>query len=151
MAEDITVTLAVEIEIRVVCEVDHGRCVRLGSESETKLVLLCPLIAGNGLYSTRIALLAVLRIIHELDTALMLTAFPYLVLESLRTTMEMVRAIVYRKSVLHSVESELSKSYTVGITARNLAGARSVSEIAGRLRISENNIGEIAVLVRNNH
>jgi hypothetical protein len=81
----------------------------------------------------------------------MLTAFPNLVLETLRTTMEMVRAIVYRKSVLHTVESELSESDTVGITARNLACARSVSEIAGRLRISENNIGEIAILVRNNH
>jgi hypothetical protein len=151
MAEDITVTLAVEIEIRVVCEVDHGRCVRLGSKSKAKFALLCPFVTCYCFYSTWIALLTILRIIHELDSSLMLTAFPNLVLETLRTTMEMVRAIVYRKSVLHSVESELSKSYTVGITARNLASARSVSEIAGRLRISENNIGEIAILVRNNH
>jgi hypothetical protein len=151
MAEDITVTLAIEVEICVVCKVDHGRSIRLGSKSETKFIFLCPLITRNGLYSARVTLLTILRIIHELDSTLMLTAFPNLVLETLRTTMEMVRAIVYRKSVLHSVESELSESDTVGITARNLAGARSVSEIAGRLRISENNIGEIAVLVRNNH
>jgi hypothetical protein len=148
MAEDITVTLAVEIEICMVCEIDHSRSIRLGGEGETKLVLLCPLIARNCLHSARITLLAVLRIIHELYTALMLTAFPNLVLETLRTTMEMVRAIVYRKGVLHSVKSELSESDTIGITARNLTRARTIAEIACRFCISENDVSKITILVR---
>ena len=151
MTENITIALAVEVEVCVVCEVDNCWSVRLCSQCKTELALLCPLVTYDCLYSTRISLLAVLRIIHELDSALMLAALPYLVLESLRTSVKVVRTVVYWKCVLYSVKSELAECYTVCITARNLARAWSVSEIACRLRISENNVCKVAVLVRHHN
>jgi hypothetical protein len=108
MAENIAVALAVEIEISVICKVDHSRSIRLCCKSETKFVLLCPLVTRNGLHCTWITLFAILRIIKELYSTLVLTALPDLVLETFRTTMKMVRTIVYRKGVFNSVESELT-------------------------------------------
>ena len=121
MAEDISVTLTVEVEICVICKVDHCRSIRLCSQCETKLALLSPLVTRNCLYRAGISLLTILRIIHELYSTLVLAAFPNLVLESLRTSMKMVRTIVHWKRVLGPVKGELSESDTVCIAARNLA------------------------------
>ena len=151
VAEDVSVALAVEVEICMVCEVDHCRSIRLRCICHAKLALICPLITYHSLHSSRISLLAILRVIKELDAAFMLAALPYLVLEALRTAMEVVRAAVYRKSVLLALKSELAEGNTVCISSRSLSHAWTVTEIAFRLSVSESHISEIAVLVRNNH
>ena len=150
MAENIAVSLAVEIKIRVVGKIDHGRGIRLGCKGQTKLVLLAPVVTRHSLDSARIAHLAILGIIKELNTALILAALPDLVLEALRTAVEMVRTVIDRKSVLLAVKLELAESDTVGISAWHLSRAWTVSEIACRLRITEHHVSHIAVLVRNN-
>ena len=78
----------------------------------------------------------------------MLTAFPYLVLEAVRTTVKVVRAVVDREGVLYPVKCELSESDSVCISAGNLSCARSVTEIACSIRITQNNVSEDAVSVR---
>jgi hypothetical protein len=148
MTEDVAVTLAVEIEICVVGEVDDSRSVRLGGKGEAKLIFLGPLIARNCLEGSRIAHFTILRIIKELYSTLMLTALPDLVLEAFRTAMKVVRAVVDRKGVFLAVELELAESDAVGISSRHLARAWTVAEIAFRLRISEHHVSQIAVLVR---
>jgi hypothetical protein len=64
---------------------------------------------------------------------------------------KVIRTVVYRKSILYAVKCELAEGDTVGITARNLSGTWTVTEVTHRIRISENDIGEIAVLVRNHY
>ena len=151
MAEDVTVSFAVEVEICVVGEVDHRRSVRLCSKGQTELVLLAPVIARHRLYGSGISLLSVLGIVEEFHAAFILTAFPHLVLEAFRTAVEAVRAVVYRKRVFLAVQSELSEGYAVGISSRYLSGTWTVTEIACRLRIAQNYVSHVSVLVRNDY
>jgi hypothetical protein len=80
-----------------------------------------------------------------------LAALPYLVLKALRTTVKMVRTIVYRKGVFYTIKSELAKGNAVGITSRNLSGAWTVAKITCGICISEYNVCKIAILVRNDY
>ena len=63
--------------------------------------------------------------------------------------MKMVRAIVYRKRILHAVKSEFSAGDAVGIASRHLAGTRAVSEITERIRIAQHHVCKLVILVRN--
>ena len=63
----------------------------------------------------------------------------------------MVRTVVYRKGVFHSVEGELAEGDTVRVASRNLSGTWAVSEVAHRVRISEHHVSEDSVLVRNHY
>ena len=60
MSEDVSVALSVEVEVCMVCEVDHSRSVRLRSECETKLAVFAPVVACDCLHSAGIALLSCL-------------------------------------------------------------------------------------------
>ena len=143
--------MAVEVEICVICEIEDSRSICLSCDGQAKFAVLCPLISRNSLEGTRITLLTILGEIKKLDTALVLTAFPYLVLETLRTAMKMVRTIVNRKSIFRSVKSELAKCDTVGVTSGNLSCTRTVTKIIHRVIISQDNICKHSILVRNNH
>lgn len=77
----------------------------------------------------------------------MLARLPYLVLETFRSAMKMVRSVVDRKFILLAFEGEAASGYTVGIAARTLARARTVSEITLGLRIAYHHVGELAVPV----
>ena len=78
----------------------------------------------------------------------MLTALPDLVLEAVRTSVEVVRTIVHRKRILHPVKCKLSESDSVCISAGNLSCARSVTEIACGIRISQDDVSEDTISVR---
>jgi hypothetical protein len=62
-----------------------------------------------------------------------------------------IRTVVYRKSILYAVKCELSESDTIGITARSLARARSITEVTHRISVAENYVCKIALLVRNDN
>ena len=135
----------------MICKIDHCRSIRLCSYGQTKFVILCPLVTSDSLQSTWIAHFAVLGIVKEFHSAGILAAFPHLVLEAVRTSVKVVRAIVYRKFILLAIKGKLTESNAVGISARNLSSTRTITEIAHRIRISEGYIRKVSVLVRNHH
>ena len=142
---------SIEIEIGVVGEVHNGRGVSLGRECEGEFILLRPLIMGHGLEIARIAGLSVLREIEKFHCIALYPAVPYLVLEPFRSAVEMVAGIVYREAVFIAVQNEMAFGNAVGISSRAFSRARAVCEIGHRIVIADNDIGEIAVLVRNDY
>ena len=60
----------------------------------------------------------------------------------------MIGAVVHRQGVFFPVQGEMAFGYPVGISAGHLSGARAVIEIAQRVLISENHIGQPPVPVR---
>lgn len=151
MVEDRAGTFAVKIEIDMVRKVDHGLLVCLCGESKLELVLFAPLVVRYDLEIARIAGLAVLREIHELYGIAFLAAFPDFVLESVRSAMEVVRTIVDRKLIFYSVKGEPAFRDSVGETSRAFPAAWAISEIVLRLSIADDDIVDLAVLVRHVH
>ena len=149
MVQDCSASFTVEVEVSVACKIEYSRSISLSCNGKTKFVFLRPLIAGNCLESSGITHFAILAVVKEFYSTFVLAAFPDLVLEALRTTVKMVRTVVYRKIVLHPVKSEAAFADTVCKTSRHLAHTRSVAEIALRLSITEHHIRHIPVLVRN--
>ena len=149
MVQDCSASFAVEVEVSVACKIEYSRSISLSCNGKTKFVFLRPLIAGNCLESSGITHFAIFAVVKELYSAFVLAAFPDLVLEALRTTVKMVRTVVYRKIVLHPVKSEAAFADTVCKTSRHLSHTRSVTEIALRLSITKYHIRHIPVLVRN--
>ena len=60
MAKDISVALAVQVEVGVVGKVDHGGLVGLGRKEKLEGVVLAPLVACDYLKVARISSLSVL-------------------------------------------------------------------------------------------
>ena len=88
----------------MVGEVEDSRSVALGGEGETELVVLAPFVARHYFQIAGIALLPVFGIIHELDRITDLAGVPNLVLEPFRSSVKMVRTVVYRKGIDLSVD-----------------------------------------------
>ena len=151
VSEDAAVAFAIEIEICVICEIQDCRGIRLGCKGETEFILLCPFITSDCLQCSRISLLSVLGIVKKFHSAFVLATFPYLVLETFRTAMEMIRAIVYRQCIFHSVKGKFTQGHTVCISSRDLSHTRAVTEIACRICISKGYISKDSILVRNHH
>ena len=151
MVQDGAGAFPIEIEIGVVGEVHNCRGVSLGREGEGKFILLRPLVMGHGLEIARIAGLSVLREIEKLYCITLYPAVPHLVLEPFRTAVEMVAGIVYREAVLIAVENEMAFGNAVGISSGAFSRARAVCEIGHRVVIADDNVGQVALLVRNDH
>ena len=60
MTENIAVSFTIEIEVCVVGKINDCRSISLCSKSQTKFVLLCPLIACNSLQGTGITHFSIL-------------------------------------------------------------------------------------------
>ena len=151
MSENITVSFTIKVEICVVCKIEDCRSTGLSGQSKTEFIFLCPFIARNCLQCTWIAHFAILGIVKELHSVIVLAAFPDLVLETFRTAMKMVRTVIYRKRIFDSVQSKLSKSYSISKTSRHLSCAWTVSEITCCLRITQSDISQNPVLVWNDY
>ena len=151
MVQDGAGAFPIEIEIGVVGEVHNCRGVSLGRECEGELILLRPLVMGHGLEIARIAGLSVLREIEKLYCITLYPAVPHLVLEPFRTSVEMVAGIVYREAVLIAIENEMTFGNAVCISSGAFSRARAVCEIGHRVVIADNNVSQIAFLVRNDY
>ena len=140
---------AVEVEICVIGEVDYGLRIGLRAEGNPELVLLAPGVTDDHGQIAGISHLAVSGHILELHHPLVLAGLPYLVLETLRTTVEVVRTIIDREAVLHPVQAETACRNAVGVPSRALAQTRTVSKVILRLAVSEHHVAQLAVLVGN--
>ena len=149
MAEYVSVPLSVEVEVCMVGQVDHRSFVGLGGKEQFEGIVLAPLITGDYLHVTGIASFAVLGEIHEFYGISVNAAFPNLVLEALRTAMEMVRPVVYRQSVFLSIQGELAEGNPVGKPSRAFSGTRAIGEVAHRIMIAQDDVCKLAILVRN--
>ena len=147
MSQHTAASLAIEVEIGVVGQVDDCRGVTLGREGETELVLLAPFISCNGLQIARIAHFTILCDIEEFHGPVVHTAFPNLVLEALGTSVQVVRPVVHRQFVFLSVKDEASLCYAVGKASRDLACARSVGEVVQRIAVAEYHVVQFPVTV----
>ena len=151
MVQDGAGAFPIEIEIGVVSEVHNCRGVSLGREGEGQFIFLRPLVMGHGLEIARRAGLSILREIEKLYCITLYPAVPNLVLEPFRTSVEMVAGIVYREAVLIAVENEMTLGNAVGISSGAFSRARAVCEIGHRVVIADDNVGQVALLVRNDH
>ncbi len=97
VVKNIPVALAVQIKIGVVGKVDDSCLVGLSRESQFQNIIFAPFVVRNDLQIARISSLAVLRKVLELNSITLDTAVPDLILESVRTAMQMVRAVVDRQ------------------------------------------------------
>ena len=96
MIKDIPVPLAIQIEIGVVGKIDNGCLVGLSRECQLQRIVLAPLVVGDNLQIAGITSLTVLRKVLELNGFPLDTAVPDLILESIRTAVQMVRTVVDR-------------------------------------------------------
>ena len=151
MVENVAITLSVEVEISVIGKVDNGGLIRPCSEIEFQGVILAPLVPGDDFKIAGITRLTILGEIHELHGVSSYPAIPDLVLETLRTSVKMVGTIVDRKGIFHTFQCELAFGDTVSESSWAFSGARAVGEIAFSLRIAENDIRHLSVLVRNSN
>ena len=97
MIKDIPVPLAIQIEIGVVGKVHDSCLVGLRRESQFESVVLAPLVVGDNLQIAGITSLTVLRKVLELNGITFDAAVPHLILESIRTAVQMVRTVVDRQ------------------------------------------------------
>ena len=151
VAENIPIAFSVEVEISMIGKIDDGGLVRPGGQIELESVVISPLVTRDNLHVARISGLAILREIHELYGILSYPAVPHLVLKSLRTSVKVVGTIVNRQGIFDTVKGEFPFGDPVGISSRAFSGTGAVSEIAGRVRISQDHISKFSVLVRDSY
>lgn len=149
MRKDASAAFPVQVEIGVVGEVYNSRGIRLCRKSEPEFILFRPFISCHCFQISRISHFTILGEVHELHPVSFYTAFPYLVLESFRTAMKMVRTVIHRKSIFLAVQREMSQGYPVCIPSRNFPGAWPVAEITCRISVSQYHVGQLAIPVRN--
>ena len=95
--EDIPVPLAIQIEIGVVGKVHDSCLVGLSRECQLQRIVLAPFVVGDNLQIAGITSLTVLRKVLELNGITFDAAVPHLILESIRTAVQMVRTVVDRQ------------------------------------------------------
>jgi len=139
--------LAVKVEICVIGEVDDGGGVCARGEREGKHVVLAPLIVGNYGETAGIAHLSVCGNILELHCSALLAGLPYAVGKTVGPAVQMIGAIIDRKTVDFAVHFQVAFCDTVGKTAGAFAEARTVVDIAFCLAVTQDNVSKDAVSV----
>ena len=84
---------------------------------------------GHDLEIARISGFPVFREVHEFHCVAFYPAVPYLILESVRASVEVVAGVVDREFIFLSVEGEVALGDSVGISSRAFAEAWAVSEV----------------------
>ena len=151
MPENVTVPFPVQIEIGMICQIDHCRGVRLCRKNQGKFIVFRPFISGYDLHVSRISHLSVFREIHEFHSPFVFTAFPYLVLETFRTSVKMVGTIVYWKFIFFPVKRKMSACNPVRISSGHFSETRPVTEITQRILVPQSHISHFPFLVRDCH
>ena len=145
--------MSAQIEIGVVGEVYHGGAVFDGSPHlESEGTVVGPDVAGIGIEFAGIALFAVVRGVMECHRVVEhVLNLPYTILEAGGSAVQGVRTVVYGQRIGVAVEFEVAAGYTVGIAARNLAGAGSVGEVIVGIGVAYHHIGHTAFCIRHNN
>ena len=140
--------MSAQIEIGVVGEVYHGGAVFDGSPHlESEGTVVGPDVAGISIEFAGIALFAVVRGVMECHRVVEhVLNLPYTILEAGGSAVQGVRTVVYGQRIGVAVEFEVAAGYTVGIAARNLAGAGSVGEVIVGIVVAYHHIGHTAFL-----
>ena len=141
-------SLVVEVEIRMVGQVDHGRGVALRREGKPEGVVLVPLVAGDGLQRAGVTRFSVFGIVQEFNGIPVGPALPHLVLEAVRAAVQVVGTVVDRQFVRLAVQGETAVGDAVGKTSGAFAGTGAVREIAHRIIVAEDDIVQPTVPVR---
>ena len=129
MVEDVALAFALQIEIGVVGQVDHGGGGGPGTEAEVELVLVVEGITRFGDQLPRIARLAVGAEVGEHHALAFDAAGPFLVGEADASAVEVMLAVagVQVELVFRLVDLEPAACNAVGKPSGHLAGTRAVA------------------------
>ena len=131
----------------MVCEVTYGVLIRLCEVCNLEVILVVEVIDSLHDQLTRVTLLHILRDVAEHHAVGLHATLPVAVCEALRATMEVVRAIVHLKAVLHAVDGHLAARDTTRHATHALATRCTIANVARRLHIAECHIVNHAIAV----
>ena len=151
MVQDSAGAFPVKVDINVVCEVHNRGVVCFRGHDKLKGIVLSPGVMCNNLKITRIPGFPIGSKIHKLNGIALYAAVPHLFMESGGAAVQMVGTVIDGQRVLHAVKRELTFGNAVGISARNLAGARFLVNIVRGAAKAHHHVAQLAVFVRNNN
>ena len=150
MVVDGALACSVEVEERVVSQVQDGLLVGLGVVGDDELVVVGQFIGHGHVECAGITHLSVNRFIgqHELLRAF-LYGIPYHHVEALVAAVQRVGTVVHGNSVFHAVESELAFGNAVAIASDGCSeeALALVVDVGVDVIVAEHDVGEVTVTV----
>ena len=153
MAEYVAVTLAREIEVRVVSQIDHGFLVGGGGVFDLQRVCIRPGIRDGDFQISGKAFFAVFAEVGKLKQLAVFLGksfgCPYRFVEALDAAVQAVLAVVFRKRVGLAVQHKLRMADAVSVAANQRAEITFVIHVPVDSIVTEDHVGELAAAVRN--